>query len=153
MSSAKSKAIKDAEAVIETSADTGASETVGEATSKNFDATFQVANEDVGKTTKGLDTSQTKLTEILEKTVKNSEEILVFSQGNLEALIKSTQIYATGFHDLSKQLTASSKTSFDESVAFTKSLIWVKSGREAFELQNSFIKTSIKSAATEKKKS
>lgn len=150
MSSAKSKANKGADAVIEASAEPATVETSGETGGKS--PTLQVAHEAVEEVTKGLESSQAKLTEILEKTVKNSEEILAFGKGNLEAIIQSTEIYASGFQDISKQLTVSGKASFDESVAFTKSLIWVKSGKEAFELQTSFIKTSIESAVAERKK-
>ena len=161
MTSAKSKAIKDTDVVTETSGatDTNQSDTVtttietsDQATSKSTDDTLQVTNVDVEKAAKGLEASHVKLTEILEKTVKNSVEILAFNQGTLEAVIKSTRIYSTGFQDISKQLTASGKATVDESVAFTRSLVGVKSGKEAFELQTGFIKASIENAVSERKK-
>ena len=166
MTSAKSKAIKDTDVVTETSGatDTNQSDTVtttietsDQATSKSTDDTLQVTNvvvENVGveKAAKGLEASHVKLTEILEKTVKNSVELLAFNQGTLEAVIKSTRIYSTGFQDISKQLTASGKATVDESVAFTRSLVGVKSGKEAFELQTGFIKASIENAVSERKK-
>ena len=161
MTSAKSKAIKDTDVVTETSGDTDTNqfdtvtttiETSDQATSKSTDDTLQVTNVDVEKAAKGLEASHVKLTEILEKTVKNSVEILAFNQGTLEAVIKSTRIYSTGFQDISKQLTASGKATVDESVAFTRSLVGVKSGKEAFELQTGFIKASIENAVSERKK-
>lgn len=162
MSNGKSKAIKEADALIETSAAdadtieasavTTTDETLDEATSKVFDATLQVADEGVEKAIKDVEASQAKLSEILTKTVKNSGEILAFSHGNFEAVLKSTEVYTTGFQDISKQLKASSEASFDGAIAFTKSLIWVKSGKEAFELQTVFIKASIESALAERKK-
>jgi phasin family protein len=161
MTSAKSKAIKDTDVVTETSGatDTNQSDTVtttietsDQATSKSTDDTLQVTNVGVEKAAKGLEASHVKLTEILEKTVKNSVEILAFNQGTLEAVIKSTRIYSTGFQDISKQLTASGKATVDESVAFTRSLVGVKSGKEAFELQTGFIKASIENAVSERKK-
>jgi phasin family protein len=161
MTSAKSKAIKDTDVVTETSGatDTNQSDTVtttietsDQATSKSTDDTLQVTNVGVEKAAKGLEASHVKLTEILEKTVKNSVELLAFNQGTLEAVIKSTRIYSTGFQDISKQLTASGKATVDESVAFTRSLVGVKSGKEAFELQTGFIKASIENAVSERKK-
>lgn len=161
MTSAKSKAIKDTDVVTETSGDTDTNqfdtvtttiETSDQATSKSTDDTLQVTNVGVEKAAKGLEASHVKLTEILEKTVKNSVEILAFNQGTLEAVIKSTRIYSTGFQDISKQLTASGKATVDESVAFTRSLVGVKSGKEAFELQTGFIKASIENAVSERKK-
>ena len=161
MTSAKSKAIKDTDVVTETSGatDTNQSDTVtttietsDQATSKSTDDTLQVTNVGVEKAANGLDASHVKLTEILEKTVKNSVEILAFNQGTLEAVITSTRIYSTGFQDISKQLTASGKATVDESVAFTRSLVGVKSGKEVFELQTGFIKTAIENAVSERKK-
>ena len=78
--------------------------------------------------------------------------MVAFSQGNLEAFIKATQIYATGFQTLTKHLATSNKTSLDESVAFTKSLMGVKSVKEAVELQSGFARTSIEKAVAETSK-
>ena len=161
MTSAKSKAIKDTDVVTETSGDTDTNQSAtvtttieasDQATSNSADDTLQVTNVGVEKAANGLDASHVKLTEILEKTVKNSVEILAFNQGTLEAVITSTRIYSTGFQDISKQLTASGKATVDESVAFTRSLVGVKSGKEVFELQTGFIKTAIENAVSERKK-
>jgi phasin family protein len=141
MSSTKSKAAAEA-AVTETSA----------AVTQGFEKTVEAVKEGIEKATKGLETSQAKLKEGVEKAVKNSEEVLAFSQGNLEAVIKATQIYATGFQEISKTLAASSKASLEESVAFTKSLLGVKSVKEAVDLQTGFTKTSIEKALAESNK-
>jgi phasin family protein len=153
MTSAKSKAIKEAEPVTETSENTDTSqsdtttviEASDEAIRKDTDATVLIVNE-------GVEAAQAKLSELLEKTVKNSEKLLAFNQGNLEAMIKSTQIYSAGFQDISKQLSASGKASLDQSLAFTKSLVGAKSGKEALELQSGFIKASIESTVAERRK-
>jgi len=75
-----------------------------------------------------------------------------FGQGNIEALMKATQIYASGFQDISKHLAASSKASLEDSVAFTKSLMGVKSVKEAVDLQSGFTKSSIEKAVAETSK-
>ena len=119
---------------------------------KNFEKSIAAVREGIEKATKGLETSQAKLKEGVEKAVKTSEELLSFSQGNLEAFIKSTQIYAAGFQDLSKHIATSSKTSLEESVAFSKSLLGVKSVKEAVDLQTGFAKSSIEKAVAESNK-
>ena len=124
MSATKTKAA----AAAETAAST--IETATEASVKGFEKSLAAVKEGIEKATKGLETSQAKLKEGVEKAVKTSEELLAFSQGNLEAFVKATQIYATGFQDLSKHIAASSKTSLEESVAFSKSLMGVKSVRK-----------------------
>jgi phasin family protein len=90
--------------------------------------------------------------ENVEKAMKTAEEALAFNQGNMEALVKATQIYAAGFQDISKHIAAASKVSLEESMAFTKSLMGVKSVKEAVDLQTGFAKSSIEKAMTESNK-
>ncbi|MDD2795784.1 phasin family protein [Acidocella sp.] len=127
-------------------------EQTAEAATKGFDNTIAAVKEGIEKATKGLETSQAKLKEGVEKAVKKSEEILAFNQGNLEAAMKAGQIYAAGFQDISKQFAASSKASIEETVAFTKTLMGVKSVKEAVDLQTGFAKASIEKAVTESSK-
>ncbi len=152
MSSTKSKpsVVEAASSAIDSAASTidqSASET-----SKGFDKTLQAVKEGIEKATKGIETSQLKLKEGVEKAVKQSEEILAFSQGNFEAVIKASQIYASGFQDISKYFAASSKASIEDTVAFTKSLIGVKSVKEAVDLQTGFAKSSIEKVVSESNK-
>ncbi|HUW79690.1 MAG TPA: phasin family protein [Acidocella sp.] len=143
MSSTKTKAAAEAATTIEHSA---------EAVTKGFDKTLLAVKEGIEKATKGLETSHLKLKENVEKAVKTSEEILAFSQGNFEAFMKASQIYAAGFQGISKHFADSSKASIEESVAFTKSLIGVKSVKEAVDLQTGFAKSSIEKAVAETNK-
>ncbi|MDR3504677.1 MAG: phasin family protein [Acidocella sp.] len=148
MSATKAKASTTA------AADTAAAtlESATEASVKGFEKSLSAVREGIEKATKGLESSQAKLKEGVEKAVKTSEELLAFSQGNLEAFVKATQIYASGFQDLSKHLAATSKESIEESVAFGKSLIGVKSVKEAVDLQTSYTKASIEKAVAESNK-
>jgi phasin family protein len=148
MSATKTKAA--AAAATEAAATT--IETATETSVKNFEKSLSAVREGIEKATKGLETSQAKLKEGVEKAVKTSEEMLSFSQGNLEAFVKATQIYATGFQDLSKHVAASSKASLEETVAFSKSLMGVKSVKEAVDLQTGFAKSSIEKAVAESNK-
>ncbi len=127
-------------------------ETAADASIKGFEKSMAAVREGMEKATKGLETSQAKLKEGVEKAVKTSEEMLAFGQGNMEAFVKSAQIYAAGFQDLSKHLAATSKASIEDSVAFGKSLIGVKSVKEAVDLQTSYTKSAIEKAVTETNK-
>jgi phasin family protein len=148
MSSTKAKAAAEqAAATIEHAAHTGE-----QISAKGFDKTLSAMKEGMEKATKGIESSQIKMKESVEKAMKTAEEMMAFGQGNLEALMKSSQIYASGFQDISKHLAASSKASLEESVAFTKSLMGVKSVKEAVDLQSSFAKTSIEKAVSETSK-
>jgi phasin family protein len=143
MSATKSKAAETAAATIETATDLS---------TKTYEKSLAAVKEGIEKATKGLETSQLKMKETVEKAMKTSEELMSFSQGNLEAMMKASQIYATGFQDISKHLAASSKSTLEESVAFGKSLMGVKSVKEAVDLQTSFAKTSIEKVVAETNK-
>jgi phasin family protein len=148
MSSTKAKAAAEAAAAtIEHVA-----HTTEEVSAKGFDKTLLAMKEGMEKATKGIETSQMKMKESVEKAMKTAEEMMAFGQGNIEALMKSTQIYASGFQDISKHLAATSKASLEESVAFTKSLMGVKSVKEAVDLQSGFTKSSIEKAVAETSK-
>jgi phasin family protein len=155
MSATKTKAATAAAAETVTEATATATEAThkaAEVSVKNFEKSIAAVREGIEKATKGLETSQAKLKEGVEKAVKTSEELLSFSKGNVEAFVKATQIYATGVQDISKHIAASSKASLEESVAFSKSLLGVKSVKEAVELQTGFTKSSIEKAVAESNK-
>lgn len=119
---------------------------------KTFEKSISAARESIEKATRGLETSQIKIKEGVEKAMKNSEEALAFAQGNMEAFVKASQIYTAGIQDISSRMASSSKASLEESVAFSKSLLGVKSVKEAVDLQTGFAKTSIEKAVSESNK-
>ena len=94
--------------------------------------------EGVAKATAGFEATQTKMKEGIEKAMKTAEELVAFSQGNMEAIVKSGQIWAAGVQDLSKHIAAAAQASLDESMSAFKALTGVKSLKDAFELQSSF---------------
>jgi phasin family protein len=148
MSATKTKAA----AAATTEAATAAIESTADVSVKTYEKSMAAVREGLEKATKGLETSKAKMKEGVEKAVKSSEEMLAFSKGNMEALVKATQIYATGLQDLSKQMAASSKASIEETVAFSKTLMGIKSVKEAVDLQTSFTKSSIEKAVAESSK-
>jgi phasin family protein len=147
MSSTKSKGGSEGTTTIEQTA-----EQTADAETKGFDKTLVAMKDGMERAAKGLETSQVRIKEQMEKAMKTAEEMLVFSQGNVEALMKASQIYASGVQDISKRYAASGKSSLEETVAFTKSLMGVKSVREAVELQTGFTKASIEKAVSESSK-
>jgi phasin family protein len=148
MSSTKTKAAAEtAAASIETNT-AAATKTMD----KTMDKTLEAVKEGMEKAAKSMEGSQVKMKENVEKAMKTAEEALAFNQGNMEALVKASQIYAAGFQDISKHIAAASKASMEESVAFTKSLMGVKSVKEAVDLQTGFAKSSIEKAVHESSK-
>lgn len=85
----------------------------------------------------------------MEKAMKTAEELVSFGQGNLEAMVKCSQIWAAGVQDLSKQMAASAQAQMDQTMATLKALATAKSLKEAVELQSSLARSSMEKAVAE----
>jgi phasin family protein len=113
------------------------------------DATMSTLKEGVAKATAGFEATQAKVKEGVEKAMKTAEELVAFNQGNIEAIVKSGQIWATGVQDLSKHLAAAAQASLDESMSAFKALAGAKSLKDAFELQSSFARAALEKSLAE----
>ncbi len=96
-----------------------------------------------------IEQTQAQVKEGLARAMKTAEKVTTFSQGNLEAMMKSSQILATGFTELSKLMAASARASLDETMNTVRALTTVKSVKEAVELQTSFARASMEKAMSE----
>ncbi len=85
----------------------------------------------------------------MEKAMKSAEEFLSFGQGNVEAMVKSGQIWAAGVQDLGKTVAATAQAQFDATVATVKAMTGVKSLKEAMDLQAALARTSVEKAVAE----
>jgi phasin family protein len=124
-------------------------EVTEEVASKPIEATASSMQDGFAKATAGFGATQAKMKEGVEKAVKTAEELVAFNQGNIEAFVKSSQIWATGVQELSKQFAAAAQASLDESIAAFKALTSVKSLKDAFELQSSFARAAIEKSMAE----
>jgi phasin family protein len=70
--------------------------------------------------------------------IKSTEDFVALGQANMEALVKSGQIWTAGVQELMKQFAETAKASFDESVATLKAISSAKSVTEAMYLQSKF---------------
>jgi phasin family protein len=119
------------------------------ATTQNIESTVANMKEGIAKATAGFEATQVKMKEGVEKAMKTAEELVAFSQGNVEAILKSSQIWAAGVQDLSKSLAAAAQASFDDSMSTFKALTGVKSLKDAFELQSSFARAAMEKSLAE----
>ena len=74
----------------------------------------------------------------MEIMIKTTEDFVAFGQANVEAFVKSSQIWAAGVQELTKLFAATTKASFDESVSTFKAIAAAKSVTEALDLQSAF---------------
>jgi phasin family protein len=84
--------------------------------------------------------------------MKSTEDFVAFGQANLEAFVKSGQIWSAGVQELTKQIATSAKASFEESVSTFKAMSTAKSVKEAMDLQSSFAKAALEKAMAESNK-
>jgi phasin family protein len=84
--------------------------------------------------------------------MKNTEDFVALGQANMEAFVKSGQIWTSGIEALMKQFAETAQASFDESVATLKAITSAKSITEAMELQNKFATSAAKRALAESNK-
>jgi phasin family protein len=85
----------------------------------------------------------------MDKTVKTAEEFVAFSQGNVEALMKASQIWAAGVQDLNKTFAATAQAQMEAAMGSFKALAGVKSVKEAMELQTNLARASMETAMAE----
>jgi phasin family protein len=86
------------------------------------------------------------------RAMKTAEQIAQFHQGNMEAIVKSSQIWASGLQDLSKHVATNAQATMEETISTFRAMTSVKSLKEAFELQSSFARASMEKAMSESSK-
>jgi len=124
-----------------------------ETASTGIEATVSSLKAGVEKATAGLEATQLQVRQQVkqgvEKAMTTAEEFVSFNQGNVEAFVKSGQIWSTGMQDLSKQIAATAQSSLDEGVATFKALTGAKTLKDAFELQAAFVRSTVEKTLAE----
>jgi len=120
-----------------------------DAVGKGFESTVSGLKDGMTQAAAGFADTQAKVKEGMEKAMKTAEELVAFSQGNLEAMVKAGQIWAAGVQDISKQLAANAQASFDETMSTFKAMSSVKSLKDAFDLQASLARSAMEKTLAE----
>jgi phasin family protein len=116
---------------------------------KGFEATVSGLKDGMTKAATGFADTQAKVKQGMEKAMKSAEEFVAFSQGNVEALVKSGQIWTAGVQDIGKLIAANAQASFDETMSTFKALSSAKSLKDAFDLQSSLARSTMEKAMAE----
>jgi phasin family protein len=99
-----------------------------------------------------IEPTQPTLMRGMTKMMKTTEEFVAFGQANVEALVRSGQIWTAGVQELTKQMATCAKESFDESVSTFKAISTAKSVKEAIDLQSNFARAAFEKAMAESNK-
>lgn len=86
--------------------------------------------------------TQKNLTEQFEKFSKGFEGLTAFTQENVDALVKSSEIAAKAAEGIGTEVSAFSKKSFEDGVAAAQDFASAKTLTELFEKQTSFAQAS-----------
>jgi len=103
-------------------------------------------------TAKAIEPTKPTLTQGMKTMMKSTEDLVAFGQANLEAFVRSGQIWSAGVQELTKQMATSAKASFEESVSTFKAISTAKSVKEAIDLQSTFAKSALEKAMAESNK-
>jgi len=96
--------------------------------------------------------AKSTITQGMKSMMKSTEDLVAFGQANMEAFVKSGQIWSAGVQELTKQIASSAKASFDESVSTFKAISTARSVKEAMDLQSTFAKAALEKAMAESNK-
>jgi phasin family protein len=129
-------------------AEAAASEVPATAT-KTFEKTVEGLKQSAATATASIEKAQAQLKEGYERAVKTAEQLAHFHQANLEAFVKSSQIFAVGLTDLTKHVATTSQANLDEAMTNFRALTSAKSLKEAFDLQSGFARASVEKALSE----
>lgn len=119
------------------------------APAKGIEATVSSLKDGMAKAAAGFETTQAQVKEGMEKAMKTAEEMVAFGQGNVEAFVKSSQIWAAGVQDLTKQVAATAQANFDELMSTFKALSAAKSIKDVFEMQANFARAAFEKSMAE----
>lgn len=81
--------------------------------------------------------------------MKTAEEFMTFSQANVEAFVKSSQIFATGLQDMQKMMAATAQAAMDETMSTFRAMATVKSVKEAMDLQATLARSTMEKAVAQ----
>jgi phasin family protein len=104
------------------------------------------------ETASSIEPTKPTITQGIKSMMKSTEDFVAFGQANLEAFVKSGQIWSAGVQELTKQIATTAKASFDESISTFKAMSTAKSVKEAMDLQSSFAKAALEKAMAESNK-
>jgi phasin family protein len=126
-----------------------AQDDAGATVARGFEQTLSHIKAGVAAATAGFEQTQEQMKQQMDKALRTAEELVSFGQGNLEAMMKSSQIWLAGFQDISKQVATNAQAQVDATASALRALSTARSPKEALELQANLARTSFEKAIAE----
>lgn len=89
--------------------------------------------------------AQKSMTESMEKMTNGFQDVTAFSQENVDAMVKSSEVAAKAAEGIGSELSAYSKKSFEDSVAAAQDMASAKTVTELMEKQTAFAQSAFES--------
>lgn len=89
----------------------------------------------------------------MEKGAQSFQELGAFNKGNIEAIVESSKIAATGMQKLGQDAAVYAKSSYENATSAFKTMTTVKSPTELFKLQSDFARASFDAFVAEASRS
>ena len=112
-------------------------------TTENIDRTVSGLRDGVSTATANLQQAQSAMSDGLKKMMTTAQDMLSFSQGNIEAVGRSSQILMSGMQDIGQSMAAAAKSSMDDTMGSFKALSGVRSFKDLFELQSNMVRSAM----------
>jgi phasin family protein len=116
---------------------------------QSFEKTVDSIKQGAESAAAGMEHVHTNIKEGVNKMIKTTEQFVQFSQGNVEAMVKSSQIMASGFQEMTKLMASHAQSSLDHTMSTFKAMTGVKSIKEVLDIQAAFARDSMEKAMTE----
>ena len=87
--------------------------------------------------------------DLTSKATQASKDLVVFSQGNMEAVAQASQVFAAGSQDLFRQMAEAGQAAANEALSGMKAIAAATTPKAVIELQATFLRTSAIHAITE----
>lgn len=81
--------------------------------------------------------------------MRTTEDFVAFSRGNVEAFVKSGQIWAAGLQEMGRQFAAQSQAQAQAAASTFRQVSTAKSVREALDLQTSYARAAVEQAVAQ----
>ncbi len=102
-----------------------------------------------GLTAQAFNQDGAKLPANQELMMQTAEQLVTFGQGNVEALVESSQIFANGMQDISKLMAASVQATIDDAVSAFRAMTSIRSLKDAADLQANLARSAVEKAMTQ----
>src|SRR6056297_1836584 len=89
--------------------------------------------------------AQKSMTESMEKMTNGFQDVTAFSQENVDAIVKSSEVAVKAAEGIGSEMSAYSKKSFEDSVAAAQDMASAKTMTELMEKQTAFAQSAFES--------